>query len=89
MSNNIFDPFRDFETRGYLRNSLNEKNLVLVKEAEQDLFQANLPQAFHYLSLCDVLGYHDFLKVHEILFSDLYPWAGQDRSITAPNAAIS
>lgn len=30
-----------------------------------------------------------FLGVHRILFEAFYPWAGQDRAITAPNCAVS
>ncbi|WP_226981132.1 Fic family protein [Vibrio litoralis] len=33
--------------------------------------------------------YEDFLEVHKILFEAFYPWAGQDRAITAPNCAVS
>jgi len=36
----------------------------------------------------NALSYSDFLEVHRILFSDYYPWAGQDRSITLPNDSV-
>lgn len=29
------------------------------------------------------------MGVHRILFEAFYPWAGQDRAITAPNCAVS
>jgi cell filamentation protein len=35
------------------------------------------------------LQYEDFLEVHRILFVDYYPWAGQDRIVTAPNKSIT
>ena len=34
----MFDPFRDYETAGYLRNFQGEKDLEIVKVAEHDLF---------------------------------------------------
>lgn len=30
----MFDPFKDFQTRGYLRNSLQEKDLRIIKQVE-------------------------------------------------------
>ncbi len=41
----MFDPFKDFETAGYLRNFQGEKDLEIVKVAEHDLFKAQLPSA--------------------------------------------
>ncbi|AGE27268.1 MULTISPECIES: Fic/DOC family protein [Pseudomonas] len=85
----MFDPFKDFDARGYLRNVVGEKNLNIVKQLEHDLFTANLADAMAYLSRKKKLTYHDFLKVHAILFGDLYPWAGSDRMTTSPDLAIS
>jgi len=80
----VFDPFRDYETAGYLRNFQGEKDLEIVKVAEHDLFKAQLPSAMQYLAGCKHIEYENFLKVHEILFSGLYPWAGQDRPLSCP-----
>ncbi|WP_333666722.1 hypothetical protein [Acinetobacter guillouiae] len=84
----MFDPFNDFETNGYLRNFRKDKNLEIVKRFEHAYFEANIDTALDFLASCPHITYADFLKVHHILFSDYYPWAGQDRSITSPNCAI-
>ena len=44
----MFDPFKDFDSAGYLRNFEGEKNLDIVKMAEHELFRAELPEAVDY-----------------------------------------
>lgn len=83
----MFDPFGDFESCGYLRSG--EKDLEIVKVLEHELFRANLPDAVLYLQKAKPITYKHFLQVHHILFSGVYPWAGQDRTATAPESAIS
>ncbi|MNO48545.1 Adenosine monophosphate-protein transferase VbhT [compost metagenome] len=76
----MFDPFGDFETRGYLRNIERIKDLDILKRLEHVFFESNIEKALRYLS--NVKGhirYEDFLSVHKILFEEFYPWAGQDR----------
>lgn len=85
----MFDPFNDFETAGYLRNVRKDKDNEDIKKFEHVLFLANLPDAQRYLSERKSLTYNDFLKIHHILFSAYYPWAGQDRTTTMPTSAIS
>lgn len=85
----MFDPFGDYASRGYLRNSENEKDLALVKVVEHELFRAQLPSALDFLAQCKRIEYADFLKVHHILFSALYPWAGKDRNTLLPDRSIS
>ncbi|MBX8608487.1 Fic family protein [Pseudomonas cichorii] len=85
----MFDPFKDFEDRGYLRNYEGEKDPNIVKRLEHSFFTANLSDAMTYLTSRRVIGYRDFLEVHRILFGDFYPWAGQDRMMVAPDIAIS
>ncbi|MDR0781579.1 MAG: Fic family protein [Pseudomonadales bacterium] len=85
----MFDPFRDYAAAGYLRNVAKEKNIVIVKRLEHDVFVANLDNALRFLSARGTITYADFLQVHGLLFKDLYPWAGQDRQQTAPDIAIS
>ncbi len=85
----MFDPFGDFETAGYLRNTSAEKDLSIVKAAEHTLFRAQLPVALTFLAKCSTIRYEDFLNVHRLLFSGLYPWAGQDRAAVLPEKAIS
>lgn len=85
----MFDPFGDFETAGYLRNTYAEKDLSIIKAAEHALFRAQLPIALTYLANCCRIRYEDFLYVHKLLFGDLYPWAGQDRTEVMPEKAVS
>lgn len=76
----MFDPFGDFETKGYLQNYEGIKDFRELKIIEHTFFEANLEDAFDYLGkVKDPLKYEHFLKVHQILFSDFYPWAGKDR----------
>jgi cell filamentation protein len=84
-----FDPFSDFETRGYLRNMFGEKDPEIIRHLEHSSFVAGVDQAFERLARVDQLSYRDVLETHKILFGDLYPWAGQDRSQTTPDVAIS
>lgn len=85
----MFDPFKDFDAKGYLRNVVGEKDLSIVKQLEHDLFTANLADAMAYLAKKRTITYRDFLQVHALLFGDLYPWAGSDRMTTSPDLAIS
>ena len=73
----MFDPFGDFDTEGYLRNFDKEKDLEIVKIAEHELFRAQLPVALNFLAKKKRIEYSDFLKVHQLLFEGLYPWAGK------------
>lgn len=85
----MFDPFKDFEQAGYLRNHFKEKDPEIIRELEHTMFRAGLDEALEYLSNCKEIEYTSFLKVHQILFSEFYPWAGQDRLSTAPDSAVS
>lgn len=85
----MFDPFKDYDQAGYLRNRYGEKDPQIVRELEHALFRAGLDEALGYLAKRRTLAYADFLEVHRILFSAFYPWAGQDRAVTAPNIAVS
>jgi len=84
-----FDPFKDFESRGYLRNAAAEKDMTAVKRLEQTEFRSNLHKAMDALANKPRLEYADILQTNKTLFSALYPWAGQDRFVTAPDIAIS
>lgn len=84
----MFDPFGDFETAGYLRNTAREKDLESVKRTEHLLFRTHLSSAMAFLSGRRNIVYNDFLQVHEIIFGALYPWAGQDRAALLPDRAI-
>ena len=83
-----FDPFGDFATDGYLRNFEREKDLAIVKRAENASFMTGLDEAFAILAKVKTFSYDDVLTTHGILFGAIYPWAGQDRTQNAPKLTI-
>ena len=64
----IFDPFGDFATEGHLRNFEKEKDLAIVKRAENASITPGLDEAFASLAKAKTLSYDDVLKTHGILF---------------------
>jgi cell filamentation protein len=84
-----FDPFGDFETRGYLRNFAGEKDPEIVRRLEHMSFTTGIDSAFDRLAAIKRISYKDILDTHKILFDAVYPWAGQDRLRTAPDLAVS
>lgn len=84
-----FDPFHDFETRGYLRNVFGEKDPEIIQHLEHSSFVEGVDGAFKHLSRASQLAYQDVLETHKALFGDIYPWAGQDRSQIAPDIAVT
>lgn len=84
-----FDPFGDFETRGYLRNVARAKDAKIVRQMEHASFTTGLDAAFEKLAARKQLSYDDVLDTHKILFDAVYPWAGQDRMVTAPRLVVS
>ncbi|MGY4493836.1 Fic/DOC family protein [Pseudomonas sp. TE3610] len=85
----IFDPFGDFETAGYLRNRFKLTDLNVVKRLEHSSFESNIESALAYLADLGTIDYQAILRVHGILFSDIYPWAGQDRTVLTPDLRIT
>lgn len=83
-----FDPFGDFDTAGYLRNSLQLKDPTEVKESEHLSFELSIEDALSFLANKKSIDYKAVLKVHEILFSGFYPWAGKDRNELVPHLAV-
>jgi cell filamentation protein len=83
-----FDPFGDFESRGYLRNHYGLKNRTDLAAIEQGVISRVVVEASRKLRLAKNLGYKHVLLLHEDLFKDVYPWAGEDRSVTAPDLDI-
>jgi len=76
----VFDPFGDYATKGYLRNIEGLMDLDDVKYQEHAFFESNVGDALDYLHrIKGPITYADFLKVHQILFGEFYPWAGRDR----------
>ncbi len=84
-----FDPFGDFEAQGYLRNHEKEKDVDIVRRLEHASFVTGLDEAFAQLAKIKSLHYDHVLATHRVLFDAIYPWAGQDRTQTAPNIAVS
>jgi cell filamentation protein len=84
-----FDPFGDFSSQGYLRNFLGFKDIQQVKALEHVSFKANVDRAMSALAAIEFIEYKHVLAIHKTLFGAIYPWAGQDRSVTAPGINIS
>lgn len=84
----VLDPFGDYETAGYLRNHFQEKDLNLVGHLETAAFEQEIVHVVRSLRKAAALTYQHILTTHENLFQSVYPWAGQDRSTTAPDIAI-
>jgi cell filamentation protein len=80
--------FGDFETAGYLQNALQLKDPAEVKESEHLSFELSLEEALEFLARKKPIDYRSVLKVHEILFSGFYPWAGKDRNELVPHLAV-
>jgi cell filamentation protein len=89
MELQILDPFGDYETAGYLRNIYQEKNLRLVGHLETAAFEQEVLSTVRFLRRLPTLRYQHITETHHRLFNALYPWAGQDRSINAPDIAIA
>jgi cell filamentation protein len=84
----IFDPFGDFAINGYLRNFAAEKHSEIISRLEHQAYREALLEALTYLAGKRRLNYADILETHRIVFSIVYPWAGQDRQSLAPQIAI-
>jgi cell filamentation protein len=84
----MFDPFKDFETLGYLRNINRDKDPDLVKQMEHNLFRGNIDEALKNLEESEELTYENFLQTHKILFQKYYPWSGNDRAETMPKSTV-
>jgi cell filamentation protein len=84
-----FDPFGDFETRGYLRNVAKAKDPAIVQRLQHNSFLTGIDAALEYLKGQPTLGYGDVLLTHKTLFEGVFPWAGEDRISNAPNLFVS
>ena len=85
----MFDPFDDFDDKGYLQNALGLKDPADIKEAEHAQFLAQLTEAVEFLAGLEEITFEDFLKTHAILFGAFYPtWAGKSRASVLPDKNI-
>jgi cell filamentation protein len=84
-----FDPFGDFETRGYLRNVAKAKDLEIVRRLQHNSFTTGIDDAIKQLAARRRITYDDVLDTHKILFEAVFPWAGEDRLKNAPHIAVS
>jgi hypothetical protein len=71
-----------------LRNVYGVKDLELIGHLETAVFQQEVLRTVRSLRRVQTLQYEHILETHRQFFNSLYPWAGQDRSITAPHLAI-
>jgi fido (protein-threonine AMPylation protein) len=69
-----FDPFGDFDSRGYLHNFPGFKDIAKIKALEHASFQINLDRAINTLAAVDFIEYKHVLAVHKILFGDVYDY---------------
>ena len=76
----VFDPFGDFESRGYLRNTFCEKDRRIVQRLEHAAYLAQIYDLVGTLRREKSIRYRTILNIHCQIFSSIYPWAGRDRS---------
>jgi cell filamentation protein len=88
MELHVLDPWEDYATEGYLRNRHKEKDVRLIGHLETAAFEQEVVQVVRSLRRLPSLSYEHVTTTHQKLFSSVYPWAGEDRSTTAPNIAI-
>lgn len=84
-----FDPFGDYDEKGYLRNHAGVKDKALVSRLEHVSFSRNIERALKTLEASQSITHEEIKETHRILFSDVYPWAGKDRSQNAANLHIT
>lgn len=89
MELRVLDPFGDYDTAGYLRNVYGEKDLRRIGHIETAAFEQEIEQVIRFLRRLPTISYRHVLEVHSKLFCSVYPWAGQDRSVNAPDIAIA
>jgi cell filamentation protein len=83
-----FDPFGDFETRGYLHNVAKAKDPAVVQRLQHNSFLTGIDAALAHLEDQLTLAYGDVLLTHKTLFEGVFPWAGEDRLANAPHLFV-
>lgn len=61
-----------------LKNKLNIKNAAILELAERDITNLTIDKVFYAPPPYNI---HYFQKLHALLFSDLYDWAGEIRTV--------
>jgi cell filamentation protein len=84
----ILDPFGDYESAGYLRNFLKEKDQGIVAHLEAAAFEDQIHGVIRFVRRLPKISYENLTEIHRRFFESVYPWAGRDRLETAPNIAI-
>ncbi len=77
-----FDPFGDFETRGYLRNIEQEKVLAIVQRLQHASFTTGIDDAFAALAKRHPLTYDDVLAPIRYSLRRFIP--GPDKTAARP-----
>jgi cell filamentation protein len=83
-----FDPFGDFEARGYLRNVARAKDPAVVRRLQHNSFLTGIDAALDHLRGPGPLSYADVLQTHKTLFEGVFPWAGEDRLANAAHLFV-
>jgi cell filamentation protein len=83
-----FDPFGDFEARGYLRNVAKVKDPAIVQRLQHNSFLTGIDAALAHLERQPTLVYSDVLHTHKTLFEGVFPWAGEDRLANASDLFV-
>lgn len=88
---NVFDPFLTYHKSGYLNNKFCIYSMENIKELEHFHFLMNFQDALDYLLSVAHQDYdwRTIAQVHRILFSHLYPWAGELHDNLCPDLVIS
>jgi len=84
-----FDPFGDYESRGYLQSHAGVKSTDIIKRLEHNAFSRNVLRALKDLQNAPNINLERVQETHRTLFSDVYPWAGEDRSQNAADLNIT
>jgi cell filamentation protein len=79
MELHVLDPFGDYETAGYLRNTYREKDLLLVGHLETAAFEQEVLTTVRFLRRRPSLQYQHIAETHYRLFNSLS--VGRARSL--------
>jgi cell filamentation protein len=78
--NEMFDPFGDYQIKGYLRNTQAEMDRSIMRKWEHAVYVSNIVSVVGYVRNDKPVTYKTLLNTHRQIFGTVYPWAGCDRS---------